>query len=79
MIILCNVSSDWSRESHDRTNKTSCLPGNKYRVSPLQKSRDFSFQRYEKSHSMLTNMIKSKISNHLNFLYTKKIILLYLI
>lgn len=79
MIILYNVSSDWFRVSHDGANKSSCLPGNKYRVSPLQKSCDFSFQRYEKSHSMLTNMIKSKISHHLNFLYTKKIILLYLI
>lgn len=45
MIILYNTSPDWSRESRDRANKTSCLPGNKYRVSPLRKSRDFSLQR----------------------------------
>lgn len=27
MIIPYNVSSDWSRESRDCANKTSCLPG----------------------------------------------------
>lgn len=48
MIILYNTSSDWSRELHDKANKTSCLLGNKYHVSPLWKSRDFSFQWYKK-------------------------------
>lgn len=27
MIILCNVLPDWFRQSHDRVNKMSCLPG----------------------------------------------------
>lgn len=48
MIILFNASSDCSRNSRDGANKTSCLPGNKYRVSSLRKSRDFLFQKYKK-------------------------------
>lgn len=48
VIILYNLSSYLSRKSRGRENNTQCLPWNKYQVSPLRKSKDFSFQRYEK-------------------------------
>lgn len=46
--MLYKALSDWSSKLSDRVNKTSCLPGNKHHILSFRKSRDFSFQRYEK-------------------------------
>lgn len=43
-MILYNILIDLES---DRARKTSCLTGNNYNFPPIQKSRNFSFQRYE--------------------------------
>lgn len=45
-MILYNILIDLES---DRARKTSCLTGNKYNFPPIRKSRNFSFQRYEKA------------------------------
>lgn len=61
MIILYNASSDWSRQSHERSNKTSCLPGNEYHIPLLRKPQDISCKCYEKTE--MNNRCKQRIIN----------------
>lgn len=63
-MILYNILIDLES---DRARKTSCLTGNKYNFPPIQKSRNFSFQRYEKAdmrHFHLTLIQHNCVDNH---------------
>lgn len=72
MIIPYNVSSDWSRESRDCANKTSCLPGKNIISHHFGSLVIFHTKCRKKliGHTMLTN--KSLLFNHLNSLYATK-------
>lgn len=63
-MILCNILIDLES---DRARKTSCLTGNKYNFPPIRKSRNISFQRYEKAdmrHFHLTSIQHNCVDNH---------------
>lgn len=64
VIILCSASSDWCRKSRDRENKTSCLLGSNYHITPLQKYRDFYSKGMTRRYENPIQTIKLRIFSH---------------